>query len=93
MQDGGERTQSAEDVGDRDVDALCHADHRARGLPQTAQEEADGRACSGLPVRSTLPQTNPLQVTKEEVGEAYKMFYDTKRSEQYLKQNSAKFLM
>ncbi|PIO74349.1 TIP49 protein [Teladorsagia circumcincta] len=32
-------------------------------------------------------------VSKEEVGEAYKMFYDTKRSEQYLKQNSSKFLM
>ncbi|KAK6024354.1 oxidoreductase, zinc-binding dehydrogenase family protein [Ostertagia ostertagi] len=32
-------------------------------------------------------------VSKEDVGEAYKMFYDTKRSEQYLKQNSSKFLM
>ncbi|VDL72558.1 unnamed protein product [Nippostrongylus brasiliensis] len=32
-------------------------------------------------------------VTKDEISEAYKMFYDTKRSEQYLKQNSSKFLM
>ncbi|EYC44477.1 hypothetical protein Y032_0460g1862 [Ancylostoma ceylanicum] len=32
-------------------------------------------------------------VTKDEISSAYKMFYDTKRSETYLSQNSKKFLL